>query len=64
MMKGTRGFPKCLVKQYTAPEVLEGRQLTKKAEVYSFGVIMWEAWHSRLFTMHDAQMMRNCRCAL
>eukprot|EP00892_Ulva_mutabilis_P004834 jgi/Ulvmu1/2722/UM014_0179.1 len=35
--------------QYLAPEVLNTHIMTKKADVYSFGLIMWEVWHSRLF---------------
>jgi serine/threonine protein kinase len=35
--------------QYLAPEVLNTHIMTKKADVYSFGIIMWEVWHSRLF---------------
>jgi serine/threonine protein kinase len=35
--------------QYLAPEVLNTHIMTKKADVFSFGIIMWEVWHSRLF---------------
>ena len=35
--------------QYLAPEVLSTHIMTKRADVYSFGIIMWEVWHSRLF---------------
>jgi len=34
--------------QYLAPETLRTHVMTKKADVYSFGLIMWELWHSKL----------------
>lgn len=27
-----------------APEVIEGKEYTKAADVYSFGIVMWEVW--------------------
>ena len=35
--------------QYLAPETLRTHVMTKKADVYSFGLIMWELWHSKLY---------------
>lgn len=35
--------------QYLSAEVLRTHIMTKKADVYSFGIIMWEVWHSKLF---------------
>ncbi|CXH94527.1 tyrosine kinase-like protein, putative [Plasmodium berghei] len=31
--------------QWTAPEILRGEGYTKKADIYSFGVILWELLH-------------------
>jgi serine/threonine protein kinase len=31
---------------YTAPEVISKGNMTKAADVYSFGVMMWECVHS------------------
>lgn len=35
--KGTGGSPK-----WMAPELLETGEITAKADVYSFGIILWE----------------------
>ncbi|ETB57133.1 TKL protein kinase [Plasmodium yoelii 17X] len=34
--------------QWTAPEILRGEGYTKKADVYSFGVILWELLHQKI----------------
>ena len=31
--------------RYLAPEVLEGRIYNSKAEMYSFGLMLWEMWY-------------------
>ena len=30
---------------YMAPEVWEENQYTEKADIYSFGIVMWEIWY-------------------
>jgi serine/threonine protein kinase len=32
---------------YIAPEVLHKAQAARAADVYSFGVLLWELWHGR-----------------
>lgn len=50
--------------QYLAPEVLSSHVMTKKADVYSFGIIMWEVWHSRLFAeFYNAEKKKRRECA-
>ncbi|SCL97731.1 tyrosine kinase-like protein, putative [Plasmodium chabaudi chabaudi] len=34
--------------QWTAPEILRGEGYTKKADIYSFGVILWELLHRKI----------------
>lgn len=53
--------------QYLAPEVLNTHIMTKKADVYSFGIIMWEVWHSRLFAEfynNEKRKRKQCVCPL
>eukprot|EP00002_Diphylleia_rotans_P018020 TRINITY_DN3489_c0_g1_i14.p1 TRINITY_DN3489_c0_g1~~TRINITY_DN3489_c0_g1_i14.p1 ORF type:complete len:152 (-),score=30.13 TRINITY_DN3489_c0_g1_i14:111-566(-) len=33
---------KCGTAAYQAPEILQGKRYTEKADVYSFGIVMWE----------------------
>src|ERR1051325_804245 len=40
--KPTKSEDICGVLPYMAPEVLRGKPYTKAADVYSFGIIMWE----------------------
>lgn len=50
--------------QYLAPEVLNTHIMTKKADVYSFGIIMWEVWHSRLFAeFYNNEKRKRKQCA-
>jgi Protein tyrosine and serine/threonine kinase len=50
LLPGDAVLSERVLKHYVAPEVLEYQGMTKKAEVYSFGILMWEVWHARLFT--------------
>lgn len=34
--------------RYLAPEVLEGRIYDSKAEMYSFGLMLWEMWYGEI----------------
>lgn len=34
--------------RYLAPEVLEGRIYDSKAEMYSFGLMLWELWYGEV----------------
>jgi serine/threonine protein kinase len=38
--------------QYLSAEVLSTHVMTKKADVYSFGIIMWEVFHSQKAYAH------------
>ena len=50
--------------QYLAPEVLSTHIMTKKADVFSFGIIMWEVWHSRLFAeFYNIEKKKRKACA-
>lgn len=50
--------------QYLAPEVLNTHIMTKRADVYSFGIIMWEVWHSRLFAeFYNMEKKKRKPCA-
>ena len=50
--------------QYLAPEVLSTHIMTKKADVFSFGIIMWEVWHSRLFAeFYNIEKKKRRQCA-
>ena len=35
----------CGISIYLAPEVLEGRSYNSKADMYSFGYVLWELWY-------------------
>ena len=35
----------CGISIYLAPEVLEGRSYSSKADMYSFGYVLWELWY-------------------
>jgi serine/threonine protein kinase len=51
--------------QYLAPEVLNTHIMTKKADVFSFGIIMWEVWHSRLFAeFYNIEKKKRKACVL
>ena len=39
---------KCSSAYYTAPEVLEGHEYGKPADIFSLGLIVWELWYGRL----------------
>lgn len=39
---------KCGSACYTAPEVLEGHEYGKAADIFSLGLIVWELWYGRL----------------
>lgn len=49
--------------QYIAPEVIQTRVMTRKAEVFAFGVIMWELWHNMFFGSFVDQQAQPNRCA-
>ena len=38
---------RCTAPCWTAPEVLQGHACDERADVYAFGVIMWQAWARR-----------------
>ena len=40
--KPTKSDEICGIIPYMAPEVLRGMQYTKSADIYSFGIVMWE----------------------
>ena len=42
-ISGTRCGTAC----YSAPEVLEGLEYGKPADIYSLGIIVWELWYGR-----------------
>ena len=37
----------CGISIYLAPEVFEGRSYNSKADMYSFGYVLWELWYSK-----------------
>ena len=58
-----RCCPEQAAEPFIAPEALLSLTLTKKTEVYAFGVMMWELWHHRLFAEgYDEETMGRCRC--
>ena len=38
----------CGAYQWMAPEVIEGRSYTEKADVFSYGIILWELLTRRI----------------
>ena len=38
----------CGTYQWMAPEVIEGRSYTEKADVFSYGIILWELLTRRI----------------
>ena len=38
----------CGTSLYLAPEVLEGRIYNSKADMYSFGFVLWELWYGKI----------------
>lgn len=53
----------CGTKPYMAPEVLEGEDYDTKADIYSFGLVMWEMWYGKLVfsELSQAVFLRRIR---
>eukprot|EP00002_Diphylleia_rotans_P007582 TRINITY_DN1721_c0_g1_i7.p1 TRINITY_DN1721_c0_g1~~TRINITY_DN1721_c0_g1_i7.p1 ORF type:complete len:2527 (+),score=479.25 TRINITY_DN1721_c0_g1_i7:47-7627(+) len=53
---------KCGTVAYQAPEILEGKRYTEKADVYSFGIVVWEIESRK--TPYEAQDAVNVSVAV
>ncbi len=42
---------------YSAPEVVEGREYNKAADIYSLGMVLWELWYGDTVQEELAQVM-------
>ena len=47
----------CGTSLYVAPEVLEGRIYNSRADMYSFGFVLWELWYGKT-AFHDIDVSR------
>ena len=59
MKRVTKLLPDMQTMPYMPPELLAQSQLTPKADVYSFGIVMWELLSGQVCLSHTA-LLRAC----